>query len=324
MNIEVMLEDKLLLKLGSASGKWITSWNLSARCWQAKNRVKRSLSRCRRKGPSTLAARLRCTPCPSASTRSKNEEAYLDHGSISCNRPTTSPVGSSQNRCKQLRLKRRRNSRPQKNSRQLPSSSRISSLKTTSSPPSSHRARWKDSSRCRTADTGHQRGGDWRRQYQISRQHAKTSTTDKYYTTAKRFGYAAAEQATAGQRLGYAAARTHRRSSGDPAGLLLRHPGRRRDKANPADRHSQRGRTVRGVQRAVRLQSSTEGKFFSQKAQKQLQSICYFLNLSFFLCNLLLRKIYEKSDTLYMYTFIFSFVLSVDFPPMKQKAGNYG
>lgn len=151
LNIEVMLEDKLPLKLGSAS-EMDYKLEFISKVLAGKKSGEEEFEQVPEEGTLDFSSPPALHTMSISIDKVKNEEAYLDYGSNQLQQTDNIAGGQQSEPLQTTPVETPEEQRPQKNSRQLPSSSRISSLKTTSSPPSSHRARWKDSSRCRTAD----------------------------------------------------------------------------------------------------------------------------------------------------------------------------
>lgn len=151
LNIEVMLEDKLLLKLGSAS-EMDYKLEFISKVLAGKKSGEEEFEQVPEEGTLDFSSPPALHTMSISIDKVKNEEAYLDYGSNQLQQTDNIAGGQQSEPLQTTPVETPEEQQTTEEQPTTPSSSRISSLKTTSSPPSSHRARWRDSSRCRTAD----------------------------------------------------------------------------------------------------------------------------------------------------------------------------
>ena len=200
LNIEVMLEDKLLLKLGSAS-EMDYKLEFISKVLAGKKSGEEEFEQVPEEGTLDFSSPPALHTMSISIDKVKNEEAYLDYGSNQLQQ-TDNIAGGQQS--EPLQTTPVETPEEQQTTEEQPTTSEQQSNQQPQNGPAARRAVTEPAggtaAGAEQRTTGHQRGGDWRRQYG-TRQHAKPNTTDKYYTTAKRFGYAAAEHCTADQQL---------------------------------------------------------------------------------------------------------------------------
>ena len=264
LNIEVMLEDKLLLKLGSAS-EMDYKLEFISKVLAGKKSGEEEFEQVPEEGTLDFSSPPALHTMSISIDKVKNEEAYLDYGSNQLQQ-TDNIAGGQQ-------------SEPlQTTPVETPEEQQTTEEQSTTSEQQSNQQPQNDQQPAEQSQSpleGQQQvqnsgpqvingvviGGDSTEQGNTQNQTPQTNTTPLPSASGT------PQQNTAPQVNGSGTPQQNTAPQVNSSGTTQQ---------NTADRHSQRGRTVRGVQRTQSGSNRQRRVNFSQKAQKQLQSICYF------------------------------------------------